>query len=316
MIDSHQHFWQISRDDCEWPGADLPALHRDFLPEHYAAAVSGLALEGSVLVQSQTCDSDTDFLLRIADTEPTVRAVVGWVDLTSNRAGERLRQLREHPKFRGIRPMLQAIERDDWILGRECDAALASAQQLGLRFDALIQPRHLPIIAELARRYPELDIVLDHAAKPDIARGAFAQWAEDILALAEHGNVSCKLSGLPTQVTPEQYSQEQQPQEQWPQEQRPQEQRLHEQRPQEQYAGDEIFLPYVAHLFRAFGVTRLMWGSDWPVCTLRTSLVEWYERSARLLARCAGDDTAADARQKIFSGNAKHFYQLDGLASN
>lgn len=291
MIDTHHHFWQISRDDCEWPGADLPALHRDFMPEHYAAAVSGLALEGSVLVQSQTCDSDTDFLLRIADTEPTVRAVVGWVDLTSNRAGERLRQLREHPKFRGIRPMLQAIERDDWILNRECDAALAGAQQLGLRFDALIQPRHLPIVAELARRFPELAIVLDHAAKPDIAHGAFAQWADDILALAEHGNVSCKLSGLPTEVAPEQYS-------------------------QEQYAGDEIFLPYVAHLFRAFGVKRLMWGSDWPVCTLRTSLVEWYERSARLLARCAGDDTAAGAQQKIFNGNAKHFYQLDGLASS
>lgn len=296
MIDSHQHFWQISRDDCEWPGADLPALHRDFLPEHYAAAVSGLTFEGSVLVQSQTCDSDTDFLLRIADAEETVCAVVGWVDLTSNRAGERLRQLREHPKFRGIRPMLQAIERDDWILSRECDAALASAQQLGLRFDALIQPRHLPIIGELARRYPELPIVLDHAAKPDIAGGAFAQWAEGMLALAEHGNVSCKLSGLSNEATQEQCSQEQ--------------------CSQEQCAGDEVFLPYVAHLFHAFGVTRLMWGSDWPVCTLRTSLVEWYERSARLLACCVGDDSAADARQKIFTDNARHFYQIDGLANN
>lgn len=280
MIDSHQHFWRISRADCEWPGADLPAIYRDFLPEHYTAAVDGLEFEGSVLVQSQPCDSDTDFLLKVADAGETVCAVVGWIDLTSDRAGERLRHLQEHPKFRGIRPMLQAIANDDWILNDDCNAALECAQQLGLRFDALIQPRHLAVVAELARRYPELTIVINHAAKPDIARGGFAQWAEGMLALGEHENISCKLSGLLTEAT------------------------------REQSARDDSFLPYAEHLLRTFGVERLMWGSDWPVCTLRTSLADWYARSTRLLKLCVGDDTA-DAHQKIFTDNAKHFYRID-----
>ncbi len=280
MIDSHQHFWRISRGDCEWPGADLPAIYRDFLPEDYSAAVEGLDLEGTVLVQSQPCDSDTDFLLGLAEEHELVLAVVGWVDLTGDRATERLAHLSQHPKFRGVRPMLQSMRKSDWILDDDCRAALEEAQRLMLCFDALIQPRHLKVIAELARRYPELAIVVDHAAKPDIAHDAFAQWAEDIEALGARDNISCKLSGLLTEAT------------------------------QEQCEREEVFQPYVEHLFRTFGTERFIWGSDWPVCTLRTGLAEWYAMSERLLKHCVGDDIA-DARKKIFTDNAKRFYRIN-----
>lgn len=283
MIDAHQHFWQISRGDCQWPGSDLPAIYRDFLPEHYRAAVEDLDFEGSVLVQSQPCDSDTDFLLDLAASENNVLAVVGWVDLTGASACDRLRYLSGQAKFRGVRPMLQSIEKSDWILGEDCRAAMECIEQLGLRFDALIQPRHLIVIAELARRYPQLAIVVDHGAKPDIANGEYSAWARDIETLAGYGNVHCKLSGLVTEAT------------------------------RDQCADDEIFRPYVEHLCRTFGPQRLLWGSDWPVCTLRASLKEWYALSRRLLESVFGPDHESALAQAVFSDNAKRFYRLNRL---
>lgn len=282
IIDSHQHFWEITREDCAWPTPDLKAIYRSFVLKDYHEQSANLDVTGTVLVQSQPCDSDTDYLLALADRHEFILAVVGWADLEAPDVADRLASLAAHKKLRGLRPMLQAIEDSEWILGSHLQPGIDAMLEQDLRFDALIQPRHLSVIHEFARRNPGLPIVVDHAAKPGIARQEFSNWATGISNLAALENVYCKLSGLLTEAAAEQVA---------------------------QY---EVFAPYVKHLLSCFGAGRLMWGSDWPVVNLATSLREWLQMAQSLLV--AGGLTEKE-RSEIFSGTASRFYGLD-LASS
>jgi L-fuconolactonase len=154
VIDSHVHFWRIGGPGQTWPDTGWPLLYRDFGPAQLMAAAQAapVELQGVVLVQSQPDDRDTDWILGIARDTPLVRAVVGWADLSSPAAPARIAQLAGKAKLRGLRPMLQAIENTEWLLERELEPALQAMVQHGLRFDALIQPRHLPAMLEFARR--------------------------------------------------------------------------------------------------------------------------------------------------------------------
>jgi L-fuconolactonase len=154
VIDSHVHFWRIGGPGQTWPDAQWPLLYRDFGPAELAEAACGaMELQGVVLVQSQPDDRDTDWILEIARDTPVVAAVVGWVDLSAPTAPARIAELSGKPKLRGLRPMLQAIDATDWILRRELEPALQAMIRHDLRFDALIQPRHLPAMREFARSW-------------------------------------------------------------------------------------------------------------------------------------------------------------------
>lgn len=250
IVDAHQHFWSLGAPGHEWPTADWPAVHRDFGPEDLSAETDGVDLAGTVLVQSQPSDHDTDWMLALADAEPLVKAVVGWADLAAADAPARVATLVGHPKLRGLRPMLQAIADTDWLLRAELAPALAAMHDHGLRLDALVQPRHLPMLATFAARWPTLRIVIDHAAKPFAATGTLDPWRDDIARLADLG-LHCKLSGLRTEQT------------------------------LGQPAHD--LAPYVTHLVERFG-DRLMWGSDWPVIALAGDTWADWLRDARTLA--------------------------------
>ena len=244
IIDSHVHFWRIGGPGQTWPGPELRLLYRDFVPAALLEALSTATASMSsasgatmdvqrvVLVQSQPDDRDTDWLLELAADLTLVGAVVGWADLASPSAPARIAQLASKPKLRSIRPMLQAIEDTHWLLRQELEPALHAMVQQGLRFDALIQPRHLPMLMEFARRWPKLPIVIDHGAKPRIPLGEIEPWQAQLAELSLFPNVYCKLSGLRT----------------------------------EQAAGASIaeLEPYMRVLMTSFR-DRLMWGSDWPV---------------------------------------------------
>jgi L-fuconolactonase len=242
IIDSHVHFWRIGGPGQTWPAPDLPLLYRDFgtaeLLEALStsnAPVSGPAtadVHSVVLVQSQPDDRDTDWLLALAADLTLVAAVVGWADLASSSAPARIAALARVPKLRGIRPMLQSIEDTQWLLRDELEPALHAMVQQGLRFDALIQPRHLPMLMEFARRWPKLPIVIDHGAKPRIALGEIEPWQAQLAELSLYPNVYCKLSGLRTE--------------------------------QAAGASSAELAPYMRVLMRSFR-ERLLWGSDWPV---------------------------------------------------
>ncbi|MET0355199.1 MAG: amidohydrolase family protein [Cellvibrio sp.] len=275
MIDAHQHFWQIGQHDCTWPTPDL-AIYRNFMPEDFAPIADAVGIKGSVLVQSQESDLDTDVLLGVADESDLVKAVVGWVDLLSPVAASRIRLLSLHPKFRGIRPMLQGLEDDAWILKPEVDAAINELKACQLSFDALVYMRHLPYLHIFAERHPELAIVIDHAAKPAIAEGQYESWAKAIAALSQLPNVYCKLSGLLTEANAEQ--------------------------------GAEDLKVYVSKLYELFGAERLMWGSDWPVLNLAANrryagYADWLALARKLLPEIS--KTEVDC---IFGLTAKKFY--------
>jgi L-fuconolactonase len=228
-------------------------------------------LAGTVLVQSQPTDTDTDWMLDLARDTPVVKAVVGWVDLTDPGAPDRIAAIAREPKLRGLRPMLQSIDDTDWLLRDDIVPALRAMQAAGLRLDALIQPRHLPMLARFAQRWPDLPIVIDHAAKPYAAAGTLFPWAEQIAALADLG-LYCKLSGLRTEQAPGQ-------------------------------SADDL-KPYVEHLVAMFA-HRLMWGSDWPVLLLAGDDWRRWQADAARLARPAGADI-----DRLFRGAAASFYAL------
>jgi L-fuconolactonase len=284
IIDSHVHFWRIGGPGQTWPGPELRVLYRDFgaaeLLQAFSTATacmpgaspSTLQVGSVVLVQSQPDDRDTDWLLDIAAELTFVAAVVGWVDLAAPSAPARIAKLAHVPKLRGLRPMLQAMDDTRWLLRHELEPALHALAQHGLRFDALIQPRHLPMLMEFARRWPQLPIVIDHAAKPRIPLGEIEPWQAQVAELSLFPNVYCKLSGLRTQ--------------------------------QAAGASSAQLEPYMRFLMTSFG-DRLMWGSDWPV------LLQSGDRYCDWLATSMRAAQAEGIRlQSLFRAAASRFYGL------
>ena len=260
MIDAHQHLWRIGRNDCTWPTPDLTAIHRDYEVEDLEAVARPLGITGSVLVQSQASDRDTDWMLGVAADAPFILGVVGWADLKAVDAPRRIAHLARQPKLKGLRPMLQGLA-EDWILDPAAEPAVRAMVEHGLVFDALVFPRHLPALATFARRHPDLSIVIDHGAKPGIADGVLDPWRDDMASLAALPNVVCKLSGLLTE------------------------------------AGDQppqALGPYVLHLVAIFGPERLMWGSDWPVVELVETYAGWFDLTRALLGK-VGEESIFDA---------------------
>ena len=284
IIDSHVHFWRIGGPGQTWPGPELPLLYRDFGPPELeqararatasvsSASASAVDIRSVVLVQSQPDDSDTDWLLGLAADLPHVAAVVGWADLASPSAPARIAGLAGVPKLRGLRPMLQAIEDTQWLLRHELEPALHAMLQHGLRFDALIQPRHLPMLLEFARRWPTLPIVIDHGAKPRIPLGEIEPWQAQLAELSLAPNVYCKLSGLRTE--------------------------------QAAGASSAELEPYMRTLMRSFP-DRLLWGSDWPVLlNSGDRYCDWLQTAIHAA------QSEGIALQSLFREAARGFYGL------
>lgn len=276
-IDAHQHFWMTQRSDYGWLTPALPTLYRDFLPHDLEPILHTHGVAKSIAVQAAATVAETEFLLTLSGMHPSIAAVVGWVDLLASDAPATIARLAQHPKLKGLRPMLQEMPADDWICAPSNQAALDQSvqamQQHGLVFDALVHARHLPHLLEFARRHPKLSIVIDHAAKPGIAQSAWQPWADQMEALAALPHVACKLSGLCTEAAPG-------------------------------WTPDGLE-PYVNHLLQHFGPARLVWGSDWPVLNLNGDYGAWWQASEALLAGL----TPAQ-KEAIFGGNAIAIYGL------
>jgi len=276
-IDAHQHFWRIAQRAGHWPPASLAAIHRDFVPADLRPELQRCSIVGTVLVQSLPTAEDTTFLLNLAARHEFVLGVVGWIDLKAGDAAAQVTARASQRKLKGLRPMLQDLPDDAWIDDRALDPAVLAMLAHGLCFDALVQPRHLGALLAFARRHPALPIVIDHAAKPDIARAEWQPWHCHMTALAALPNVHCKLSGLLTEAGDRN--------------------------------DDAALRPWIDHLFASFGAPRLMWGSDWPVLNLAGNYEAWFSMAQRLCS--AQPDVDADALDAIFGGNARRFYRLD-----
>jgi L-fuconolactonase len=273
-IDSHQHFWRYDAARDAWITESMSVLKRDFLPEHLAAALTANGIDASVAVQVDQSEKETMFLLDLAEKDKRIAGVVGWVDLLSPRVGERLEHFSHFSKLRGFRYVAQA-EPDDRFLAREDFVkGVAQLRSFGFAYDILVYPKQLPAAIELVARLPEQRFVVDHLAKPEIKSGKTAPWAAQMREIAQNKNVFCKVSGLVTEAD-------------W-----------------KQWKADD-FKPYLDVVFGAFGVERLMFGSDWPVCLLAAT----YRQVKQLIEdHITGFSEAG--KEKIFGGNAARFYGL------
>ncbi len=276
QIDAHQHFWHPGRGDYDWMPKDDPVLSRPYGPAELWPQLQALGVEGTILVQAAPTVAETEYMLGIADAVPWVLGVVGWVDFERPADLAEMKRLAGHPKFKGVRPMIQDIPDDGWMLREDVQWAFRAMCDLGLRFDALGFPRHLGHFLTILKRYPTLPVVVDHCMKPQIREKSdahFRLWADGMARIADETAAVVKFSALITEADAD-----------W---------------------TVEDLRPYVDHVFRMFGPERVMWGSDWPVCRLRGEYADW--RAAALELTAGLDDVD---RALIYGGTAAGFYGL------
>ena len=259
----------------DWITDDISTIRRDYLHDHLAPYVSHLGVDGTILVQASETWSENEFMTHQAVACDFVKAVVGWVDLSDAPAVEHLQDLARQPIVKAVRPVLQGIDDSAWILRPDVIANVAKLTTLGLRFDALIQPRHLPVIDQLARAFPDLPIVINHCSKPEFHGNpaSWAAWTDGITRLSEHPQICCKLSGLATEYG----------------------------------SGWHVdALSQVAdHVIEAFGPSRVMWGSDWPVLELNGSYPQWLTCVKQLIT-----DYSPSEQADIMGKSALRYYGI------
>lgn len=276
MIDAHQHFWNPTRGDYGWMPPDDPVLSHAYGPADLAPALRATGVTQTVLVQAAPTVNETEYMLGIADVTPHVAKIVGWVNFEDPAQVDTLKRLAQHPKFAGVRPMIQDIPDDAWMLREDVQWAYRAIIDLDLTFDCLGFPRHLTNFHTLLTRYPDMRAVIDHCMKPQFRAHSvdtFRAWADGMTALARDTGAFCKLSGIVTEADTD-----------W---------------------SAEVLRPYFDHVLSAFGAARVMWGSDWPVVRQRLEYAVWFER-ARELVR----DLSPDEQARIFEGTACEFYRI------
>jgi L-fuconolactonase len=272
-IDAHQHFWRFDPVRDAWITDEMGVLRRDFLPEELEALLKANGVSGTVAVQADQSEAETRFLLELAEAHPFILGVVGWVDLLAPNLPERLEHLAGFPRFRGVRHIAQA-ETDDFLAQEDVIRGIGALRAFDLTYDILVYPRQLAATLSLVERLPDQPFVVDHLAKPQIARGTMEPWGAQIRALAKHPNVWCKVSGLVTEADWARWK-------------------------------PEDLRPYLDVVFEAFGPQRLMFGSDWPVCLLAAGYGEVLAVVETYLERLSPPE-----REGVLGGNAAGFYGL------
>ena len=273
-IDSHQHFWTLKRDDYGWLTPEQAVLYRDFLPADLSPLLKQAGIDCTVLVQAAPTVEETRYLLGLAERHELVAAVVGWVDMQDHSASvQDLQELTLNPYFRGVRPMIQDIPDPGWMLRPSLREAFQFIVDHDLCFDALVKPMHLPHLLALMDRHPDLKVVVDHCAKPDIGGGEWLSWADRIGQIAVESAAYCKVSGLITETnaTPSYLD----------------------------------LRPYMEHVLECFGPKRVMWGSDWPVLNARDHYCGWHSATQGWLSTLNARD-----REAIEGGTAARFYSI------
>ena len=273
-IDSHQHFWRYNAADYGWMAGDRSPLQMDYMPPDIKPLLAASGIDGTVAVQARQVAAETESLLDLADQYGLIRGVVGWLDLRADDLEAQLERFAPHPRLVGIRHLVHDESDERFMLGGNFPRGLAALKAYDLRYDLLLQPRHIPIAIDVVKQFPEQPFVLDHIAKPFIKDGIIGAWESDIRALASHDNVCCKVSGMVTEAAWDGWTQ-------------------------------ADFAPYLDIVFDCFGVERLMFGSDWPVCTLAASYSDVVGIVETYISALSADEQAA-----IMGGNAAAFYQL------
>ena len=273
-IDAHQHFWLFDPRRDSWITDEMSVLKRDFLPQDLLPLLRQAGVDGCIAVQTDQSELETLFLLELASRHEEIKGVVGWVDLCSPSVSERLQYFRQFTKLCGFRHIVQSEPDDRFLLRADFCRGIQALGESGFAYDILIYPRQLPAAMELVAKFPQQKFVVDHLAKPPIRKGELEPWSRQMRQLAQGRNVYCKISGLLTEAH-------------W-----------HQWQPSD-------FVPYLDVVFEAFGASRLLIGSDWPVCLLAGS----YQDTQSIIENYSRRLSIAD-QEAIFGLNAIEFYGL------
>lgn len=275
-IDAHQHFWHYDVRQYSWINDEMAVLRNDFLPDHLKRFLDAGGLDGSVAVQARQSLDETRWLLSLADQHPHIKGVVGWVDLRSDNLDDQLGEFADHPKFVGVRHVVQDEPDNRFLVRADFMRGVEKLINYDLAYDILIFPKQLRAAFDFVKNFPDHRFVLDHIAKPFIKDGVMSPWDEQMHQLASFPNVFCKVSGMVTEAD-------------W------------------QNCQISDFEPYLDVVFNAFGVDRLMFGSDWPVCTIAAAYDKVMEIVDFYLNRC---NFSSEKKAAFWGGNAAKFYQL------
>lgn len=271
-IDAHQHFWKYNQKDYAWIDYSMRMIKKDFLPQHLIPELTKEGFEGSISVQARQTLQETSWLLELSNSNDFIKGVVGWVDLKSRHVRSDLLHFAEHSKFVGVRHVVHDEEDDAFMLDKDFLRGISYLSDYNLTYDLLLFPKHLPIASRVACMFPEQRFVIDHISKPLIKQKIFESWADDIKEIAGLPNVFCKLSGMVTEAD-------------WINWQ------------------PEDFFPYIDVVMHAFGIDRVMIGSDWPVCLVAGS----YSKVMSVVFKYISKLSASE-QNSILGNNCERFY--------
>jgi L-fuconolactonase len=273
-IDAHQHFWIYDSERDSWIDESMQILRRNFLPEDLSPVIQENSIDGTIAVQADQSENETNFLLDLADKNEWISGVVGWVDLMSEDIEKKLEYFSTYKKLKGFRHIVQAEPDDNFMLNKNFKRGISLLKNFNFTYDILIYPHQLPAAIKLAEKHPGQKFILDHIAKPYIKKREVESWASGIKELAINPNVFCKISGLITEAD------------------------------FKNWQKNDIY-PYLDIVFNAFGYNRLLFGSDWPVFLLAGS----YKQVVSLINGYMENDSE-DNKAKIFGKNAISFYNI------
>jgi L-fuconolactonase len=274
-IDAHQHFWVYNQEEYKWIDASMEKLQRNFLPPHLNKELKRNGIDFCVTVQARQTLQETKWLLELAQNNSFIKGIVGWVDLKSSSVEQDLEKFAAYKKFKGVRHLLQDEDDDRYMLQPDFKKGLSQLKKFDLTYDILIYPRHIKYACTLVYEFPHQKFIVDHLAKPLIKEGKIELWKKDIRKLAKADNVFCKLSDMVTEANWNSWKQ-------------------------------EDFIPYMEIILEAFGPNRLLFGSDWPVCTVAAK----YEQVLEIVTNFISSLSPAE-QAHIMGQNAIDFYNLE-----
>lgn len=275
-IDAHQHYWTMDRDDYGWITPELPVLFRDYLPSDLEPCLQDHGLSQTILIQAAPTLEETRFILELSETTDSIAGVIGWLDLEDPLWMEQYQLFCEHPKFIGFRVMIQELEDANVLLSPAYLKALSYFAEQEVPVDLLVLAHQLPQLVQLLEQIPLLRGVIDHLAKPPIATGEMEPWRSHMAEIAKYPNLYCKLSGMVTEANPQGWEK-------------------------------EDFTAYIHTILDLFGLERVMFGSDWPVCLLSAT----YKEVIEVLKHALLERMSPQEMEPIFGTNAAVFYKLN-----
>lgn len=273
MIDSHHHLWNFDQDEFSWLE---PSLRKSFLAADLESTLAETGVTASIAVQARCSLEENDFLSAQAEETDLIKGIVGWADLSAKDVEEVLERLVDQPLIKGVREITQGTPDDQFLTNGEFNRGVSLLAERGLSYDLLIFENQLDVAKNFVAQHGNLAMVMDHCAKPSVCSEHFPkQWAKGLAEIAKYENLYCKLSGLVTEVR------------------------------DGSECKAELFRPYFDTVLEAFGPSRIMFGSDWPVSLGAASYNSWLDTVFNLTNKLSEDE-----REMIFYSTAEQFYKI------